>query len=498
MKYKIKPWLHQQAAIDVAKERNFYSLFHEMGTGKTGTAINILRHWWAPRRKIGRTIILCPPIVRRNWEREFDMHSMVPHDRIVVLDQSGKIRAALMKTLRESGTGQIVITNYEALLMDDLYNEMLLWEPEYIIFDESHKLKNFKSIRSKKAFKLANPQFQGKGKHQVILGHVTPPRKLLLTGTPILNDMMDIFQQYKILDGGLTFGHNYYAFKMRYFFDVNAVKRAQGAINCYPIWVPHKGAEEEINKKLKRSASHASKMDCLDIPPLTKQVISVTMSGAQKQMHHELKQDFITIMDKDIVAADLAIVKGLRLMQIVSGFYTTIKGEVVRYKDNPKLEALKELLSTHAKGHKILVWCVWKPNYEDIEKVCADLKLKSVAVHGGVSDKKKQEAVRAFNEEDDVRVLIGHPGSGGIGINLVAGGKCDISIFYSRTFSLEHSLQAEARNHRGGQTSKVTRIDLVCEHTIDEVVQQKLDLKIKIGNKVLKDISKQLTKGTQI
>jgi len=48
----------------------------------------------------------------------------------------------------------------------------------------------------------------------------------------------------------------------------------------------------------------------------------------------------------------------------------------------------------------------------------------------------------------------------------------DVSIFYSRNFSLEYDIQAEARNYRGGSErhTKVTRYDLVTPGTIDEQV----------------------------
>jgi SNF2 family DNA or RNA helicase len=82
-------------------------------------------------------------------------------------------------------------------------------------------------------------------------------------------------------------------------------------------------------------------------------------------------------------------------------------------------------------------------------------------------------------------VLIGHPGSGGIGVNLTAS---SVSIFYSRGFSLEHDIQAEARNYRGGSErhDKITRIDLVAPGTIDEEVVRKLHAKQTISDVILK------------
>ena len=132
------------------------------------------------------------------------------------------------------------------------------------------------------------------------------------------------------------------------------------------------------------------------------------------------------------------------------------------------------------------MWAVFKENYNDIREICETLKLDYVEVHGSIKHADKMASVDRFNTVDSCRVFIGHPRSGGIGINLVAS---DVSIFYSRDFSLENDIQAEARNYRGGseQHEKVTRIDLVTPGTLDEKVMESLASKKNIGYKVLRD-----------
>ena len=59
-----------------------------------------------------------------------------------------------------------------------------------------------------------------------------------------------------------------------------------------------------------------------------------------------------------------------------------------------------------------------------------------------------------------------------------------------RTFALGHSVQAEARNYRGGSEihGKITRYDIVCEDTIDELVCKKLAEKIELSDKLLSEL----------
>ena len=137
----------------------------------------------------------------------------------------------------------------------------------------------------------------------------------------------------------------------------------------------------------------------------------------------------------------------------------------------------------------MIVWAVFKENYKAIREVCETLGVEYVEITGKKTSKQKDAAIDLFHNDLSVRVLLGHPGSGGIGINLVA---ASYAIFYSRNFSLEYDLQAEARNYRGGsgRHTRVTRIDLVAKDTIDEVVAAKLAEKQNVSDKILVNIIK--------
>ena len=108
-------------------------------------------------------------------------------------------------------------------------------------------------------------------------------------------------------------------------------------------------------------------------------------------------------------------------------------------------------------------------------------------VHGEVSQSQKDASVHLLNNDPETRVLIGHPRSGGIGVGLAS---ASYSIFFSKGFSLAESLQAESRNHRSGSEihKSITRIDLVTENTIDEIISEKLLEKNEISGTVLQSI----------
>ena len=461
-------WEHQRKAVNIAKDRTHYGFFFQQGAGKSCAVINTLRHIYLEQGRVLRTLVLCPPIVIENWKREFLMHSKINARYICTLTGPGKKRLELLRL----GKAHIYITNYESLLMKEVYATIRTWRPQILIVDESHKCKSIKTRRSKLTALLANEAWY----------------KFLLSGTPVLNSPLDLFQQFKIMDGGATFGKNFYAFRAKYFYDKNALMPRD---RYFPNWQVREGALDAINREISKKSMRVKKSECLDLPPLVKQSVFVELSPEQQRLYKQMKNDFITYINSQACVAQIALTKALRLQQIVSGF-AVVEGEEgerqnIIIKNNPRASALEELLSEIAPYHKVIVWCVFKQNYTTAREICEGLKLEYVECHGDIPTKKKFENVDRFNNEKDCRVFIGHPGSGGIGINLTSASYC---IFYSRNFSLENDLQAEARNHRGGSEihDKITRIDIVAKDTIDEAVLQRLHSKVEISERVLRDI----------
>jgi len=345
------------------------------------------------------------------------------------------------------------------------------WKPRVLIVDESHKVKTHNSKRTKNTVKLADEaEF-----------------KYLLTGTPVLNSPMDLYSQYLVLDGGETFGRNYYLFRQTFFYDMNF---GMPKDKYFPNWVIRENAVEEINRLIYKKAMRAIKSECLDLPPFICKKVVVELSPEQKRMYNEMKENFITFLDKEAVTAELALTKALRLMQITTGFAKTDKGEIIRM-NTPRKAALQEVLEEITPGHKVIVWCVFKENYEQCIEVCNKLKVRYVEAHGSIAQKKKFDAVNKFETDSTVRVFIGHPGALGIGINLIS---ASYAVYYSRNFSLEQDIQSEARNYRGGSHihKNITRIDIVAKDTIDELVATALDNKMKISEEVLKDWKEKL------
>jgi SNF2 family DNA or RNA helicase len=480
MNFKLKPWQHQLDAIERAARFNHFALFFEMGTGKTLTSINCLRWKFSREGRLLRTLIVGPPIVLENWQKELKLNSNInPKDITVLYGPGAKRKESFLARAFEFVENllrpkpHIFITNYETLtVMPELFALIQKWEPEAIVWDEAHKLKSGTSSRTKAAIKLSD-----RAKYRYIL-----------TGTPVLNSPMDLFAQFRVLDKGETFGQNFFAFRATYFYDKNAGMPKQ---KYFPDWRIRPDALDNINARIKRLSARVKKEECMDLPPLVRKEVYVELGKEQKKHYDMMKKEFITFLGDKACTAELALTKGLRLQQIASGYLKLEDGKEIELKDNPRQDALRALLEELTPQHKVLVWACFRQNYEQIRKVCDELKIKYVEVHGEISGARRFENVDAFNSDPTIRVFIGHPGSGGIGINLVS---ASYSIFYSRSFSLEHDLQAESRNHRGGSGihAKITRIDLIAKDSIDSLIAERLFLKEAISERVLKDVARKL------
>jgi SNF2 family DNA or RNA helicase len=470
MKYFIKPWDHQLEAIERAKTTKDLALFWEMGTGKTATTINILRDRYVEYGGVAPTLILAPIVVLENWREEIGVHGGEDLQKKVVVLKGTAVKKTKLLERAIYDKSRIVIANYECMQNKTLLELFKRFGASIIVCDESQRCKSPTSKRAKAIASLAKS-----ARHRYIL-----------SGTPVLNSPMDIFMQFKILDGGETFGDNFFVFRSKYFMDENAgmPKHAH-----FPNWVTRAGALNAISDAIGKKALRKTKDECLDLPPLVKEKIYVEMSADQKRAYKEMRDDFITTV-KDAkgegreraAVADLAITKGLRLQQIVSGHVKTEDGEVHSFTNTPRVKALTELLGDLTGTSKVIVWACFKHNYRDIARVCEGLNVGYTELHGGIKD--KDGAIKEFRRDPKCRVIIANAASAGIGVNLI---EAAYSIYFSKSFRLEDDVQSEARNHRGGSEihEKITRIDLVAQGTIDEQVTEALEKKLNIAEAIL-------------
>ncbi len=457
-------WNHQVQGIELGKKTPDLALLFDMGTGKTRTALEVLRHRMNENKKILRTLIIGPSAVLENWKNEIAKYTKIPLSKVFVLNQTLAQRTNLyLKCPADS----IFITNYEAFANLTFAREVMAKPPEFLILDESHRVKGVAAQRTKALIKISDQMANHKSHYRMIL-----------TGTPVLNNEMDLFSQYRILDGGKRLGTNYFQFRANYFEDKN---RFMPKHSHFPKWVPKASTREKLKSLISEISIHAAKSECLDLPPLVRVSVPVLMSDEQKKAYEDMKKEFLVFVESGVAVAQLAITKALRMQQILSGFLKLEDGTIHRFTKNPRANALNDLIEDIAPNHKVIVWSIFHEDHEVVKKACQGAKVQYAELTGLVSDKQKE--IDRFQNDENCRVMIASQAAGGTGVNLTA---ASYMIYFSRGYSLEHDMQSEARAYRGGSErhASITRIDLIAENTIDVAVlkalQGKKDLSMDI------------------
>ena len=446
-------WAHQERAIVMARTNPSLLLDMEPGTGKTRTAIEIYRERRVQHGSNLKLLVLCPAIVVRQWRDEISQYAPELLREVVLLQGEGKKRIEKLR-----GPGNIFVTNYEALSMPLLAKEIFAAKFQFIIFDEIHRLKSPEGKRSKVAIQLAD----------------TVKHKLGLTGTLITNSHADVWAPIRLLRRHL-FQDNFYMWRRHYMEDKNA---HMPAARYFPAWHVPKHRERELSERVSQITISVKKEEVLKLPPLVKQTVYVEKSPQVARHYDDIEKKFVTELNNEMLTTDLAVTQVLRLQQIASGVLPMKSGET----QIPcmKLVALRELLEDHASKHKILVWTNWAGTYGPIGDLIDQLGYSFTSIIGGQTTKERMENIDAFNRDPRVRVMLGNQAAGGIGLNLQVS---SMSIYFSKGFSLEHDIQSQARNYRGGSErhARVVRVDIVTQDTIEEQIEKALREKMTMS-----------------
>lgn len=467
--FKTEPLAHQREVLNKIWNKDHYILAHDVGTGKTKIICDLIKfnNEWFKNITVSQNhdeykiLIVCPASVMYNWQIELEKHAGIGNMAEVIYGTAGKRKKLINSKM-------ISIINYDGL--GTVKDEILKTNYDMVIFDELHLLKSPKSIRSKLCQQIA----------------ANSKKRFGLTGTMILNNMMDVFAQFLAIDLGETFGTNFFEFRARFFEDKN--RFWAGKSNYFPKWEPKKSAESAIREMIFKITDRRLKSDCLDLPDVIVENRYCELSAEQHKRYEDIRKELITIFEQGGVSvAKTALTRDLRLNQVTSGHLTMDSGEIYQFEDNSKMKLLGDLLTSELEGKKIIIWAVFRADIAEIQKVCYALQLKQVTVFGDTPNDERQILIDQFQNDPETRIFIGNPASAGTGITLTAS---DVAVFYSYNYNLGNYLQAMGRNHRKGSEihDKITYLHLIAKGTVDEAIVAGLERKEDLADRVLNHI----------
>jgi SNF2 family DNA or RNA helicase len=444
------PWIHQGCALSFINNKRAWYLAMEMGTGKTlVTIMHILEN------SLKRVLILCPKSVLQVWADEWAKHAPNHSYDILVLDSgTSKKKAEIVKlkfaVANSGGRKIIIVTNYDSARQEALAEELLAHRYDLVVLDEAHKTKAPGGVTSRFCARL--------GKNAKVRG--------CLSGTPLPNNLLDSYAQFRFLDPGL-FGTNYARMRNSY--------AIMGGFDNREV-VGFRNVERF--ERLFGYLTFRVDKDVLDLPPVTTMYSYCDMSPGAAKIYKELKREFITQVKSGEVTASNALVQLLKFQQLTGGFIITDEGATDGI-DTRKSDLLAECLDSIDRGEQVVVFCRFKHDLEQVCRVAKSLWRPYGELSGDQND------LQGGQIPGSVAVLGVQIQAGGLGVNLSA---ARYAIFYSVGFSLADYLQACARVHRGGQTRPVTLIHLLSKGTVDEKIYQALSDKREVIDSILEAI----------
>ena len=425
------------------------AILAEMGTGKTLISIGIAVYLYL-QKEINKLLIVAPLSITKVWEEEFEKFADFDY-QLKVLERTTYKKQETLRNLCGNKL-QVAVVNYESCWR--MEKEIADWKPDMIICDESSKIKNHQAKQSKALHRLGKIS-----KHNIIL-----------TGTPVTNNPLDFFSQYKFLDEGV-FGSSYYAFRSRY--------AVVGGYGHYQV-VGYKNLQE-FTEKAHKIAFRITKKEALDLPEQVDVIRTIELEPSARATYNKVERDSYAELQHGEIVTTNVLTKLLRLSQITGGFVKDEFNEFVEQVSEAKLEALKEIVEECVDaGKKLVVFARFIPEIDEITKMLKKLGIQYALIRGDVKDRASE--VDKFQNDPSVKVFIGQLQTTGMGLTLTA---ADTAVFYSLSYNFADYEQAKARIHRIGQKNTCTYIHLIAKKTIDEKVMDALKSKKNIADLVV-------------
>lgn len=445
-------------ALDAKTPGGGFGELFEMGCGKTLTTIAVAGALYN-LGKIDRVLVVAPTSVCSVWPHDLNQFATFPWEARVLLGDKKKRLKALNKLENWPFKAlRIAVINYESTHREGIFEALAAYKPDLIVCDESQRIKNPSAAQSKALHKLGD----------------AAPFRMILSGTPVQNNAVDLYSQYRFLDPAV-YGANFYAFKNRYCI--------MGGYGQHQI-VGYRNMDELVEKE-HSVAYRVTKEECLDLPQQTFINRYVQFTDAEQAIYEQLrKSSFLELETGENVTATTILTMYLRLMQLTGGFLTADESTRPKQVNTAKLDALADIVDDYVvdAGKKLVIFARFRAEIAAIENLLRLRKIQYGSIYGDVPMEERGKIVEDFQTNPDTKVFVAQIQTAGLGITLHA---ASTAVFYSYDYNYANYAQALARIHRIGQRLPVTYIHLVVDGSIDEKILAALENKEDMAKTVV-------------
>lgn len=446
---RTKPFEHQIESFNYALTHNKFLLGDEQGLGKTKQALDIAV---ARKHKMRHCLIVCGVNnLKWNWYKEVEIHT---NEKAHILgsrvNRKGKTvigsSAERLADLKQIHDEYFLITNIETLRDKSIQSQIKKMCSDGIIgmtiIDEIHKCKNSQSK-------------QGKAIHCCCSYY-----RLALTGTPLMNNPVDLYNVLKWLEvenHSLTYFKNLYC--------------EMGGFGGYEI-IGYKNLDH-LENSLNKNMLRRRKEEVLDLPPKIYTDELLDLDSSQDKLYRDVTNQIIEDIDR-IMLLPNPLTELIRLRQVTSNPNILSSKNITNVKYDRILDILESTTD------KVIIFSNWTKVINPLY-----IKLNSLGYNPALVTGESKDPIlemNKFQSDNTCKVILGTTPALGTGYTLTA---ANTVIFIDEPWSKAIKDQAEDRCHRIGTKGTVNIITLICKDTIDERIHQIIKDKGELSDRIV-------------
>lgn len=446
---RTKPFEHQMDSFKYALTHNKFLLGDEQGLGKTKQALDIAV---ARKHKMRHCLIVCGVNnLKWNWYKEVEIHT---NEKAHILgsrvNRKGKTvigsSAERLADLKQIHDEYFLITNIETLRDKSIQSQIKKMCSDGIIgmtiIDEIHKCKNSQSK-------------QGKAIHCCCSYY-----RLALTGTPLMNNPVDLYNVLKWLEvenHSLTYFKNLYC--------------EMGGFGGYEI-IGYKNLDQ-LENSLNKNMLRRRKEEVLDLPPKIYTDELLDLDSSQDKLYRDVTNQIIEDIDR-IMLLPNPLTELIRLRQVTSNPNILTSKNITNVKYDRIVDILESITD------KVIIFSNWTKVINPLYIKLSSLGYNPALVTGESKDPILE--MNKFQSDNTCKVILGTTPALGTGYTLTA---ANTVIFIDEPWSKAIKDQAEDRCHRIGTKGTVNIITLICKDTIDERIHQIIKDKGELSDRIV-------------
>lgn len=448
-------------------------LADEMGLGKTLMTITtiwtLLKQNPYPDQKkpiVNKVLVVCPVTLINNWREEFNKWLGLNKVNVLTLNNPVSDDKRDIINFGKLNVYQVLIINYEKVIAH--YEELSTILFDLLVCDEGHRLKN-----------SAN-------KVMINLTKLNIPKKIVLTGTPIQNYLVEFYTLVSFLNPHVL--PDMKTFQKEF---INPISRARD-VNCFNQEIKKQG--EEMSQRLillthkfilRRTQAIlenylTNKTDILLFVPPTQLQLDLFDLIKKSEKFQQLDSGAISL---SLINLFRKICNSPSLLASDDFYKNITDGSLKLSTSSGKLNALIPLvLEITAQKEKLVLISNYTTTLDLLETVIKKLNLQYLRLDGSTPNNMRGKLVNKFNKDELILVFLLSSKSGGTGINLVGASRL---ILYDNDWNPSTDLQSMSRIHRDGQMKPCYIYRLFTTGCIDEKIFQRQLMKNKLSSKFL-------------